>query len=101
MNKPVPAYLIANYLVKDPALLGTYVAQAAPVLQRFGGKIIALNPQVAPLEGNPQPSFIIIQFPSLADAKGFYESPEYAPVKPLRLHATANGFLFILEGLPA
>ncbi len=100
MKKTTPAYLIANYNVKDPALLGTYVAKAGPLVHRFGGKIIAINPQVTPLEGQPASSFVIIEFPTLTDAEGFYQCPEYAPVKAIRLDATEKGFLFIVEGLP-
>lgn len=101
MKKATPAYLVGNYLVQDPALLGSYAAKATPIVQRHGGKIIAFNQNVSASEGTAQPTFILIEFPSLADAQGFYDDPEYAPVKPLRLKATTNGVLFITEGVPA
>ncbi len=101
MKKPAPAYLVGNYRVQDSALLGSYAAKATPIVQRHGGKIIAFNQNVSAAEGPAQPVFILIEFPSLADAQGFYNDPEYAPVKPLRLQATTNGMLFITEGLPS
>ena len=41
---------------------------------------------------------VLIQFPSMTSAHNFLESPEYAPVKEMRL-ANANTTLVVLEGL--
>jgi len=42
-----------------------------------------------------KPTFpVIVEFPTLEDAKRWYESGEYRPLKALRLaSARANGFL--------
>ena len=40
---------------------------------------------------------VLLKFPSVAQAKGFVDSPEYAPVKQMRLD-NSTGTLVIVEG---
>ena len=50
------------------------------------------------LEGEPWAHrLVIIQFPDLAAAQGFYDSPEYQEIIPLRTRAS-DGALLIVEG---
>jgi uncharacterized protein (DUF1330 family) len=39
----------------------------------------------------------MIEFPSMEAARRFYDSPEYEPVKPLRL-ASASSDIVLVEG---
>ena len=41
---------------------------------------------------------VLIKFPSMKAAHGFLDSPDYAPVKDIRL-ANSNTTLMVLEGL--
>jgi uncharacterized protein (DUF1330 family) len=50
------------------------------------------------LEGNSNfKRLIVLEFPSLAEAQRFYDSPEYAPVLKLRL-ANASGDVVLVDG---
>ena len=40
---------------------------------------------------------VLLKFPSVAQAKAFVDSPEYAPVKQMRLD-NSTGTLVIVEG---
>jgi uncharacterized protein (DUF1330 family) len=53
------------------------------------------------MEGDWQPNrLVVIAFPSMADAQAFYDSPEYGPVKDLRLRSS-NGSVVIVDGMPS
>lgn len=93
-------YMIANYDVHDQAGYQQYLAAATPeLLAKFGGKVIVFNLDSTAIEGKPQSVIAIAEFPSLADAQAFYNSPEYTAARQFRL-ASAEGTLIITEGLP-
>ena len=51
------------------------------------------------LEGDWHPErVVVLEFPSLEQARKFYDSPEYGPLKALRLRA-AKSKLLLVEGL--
>ena len=51
------------------------------------------------LEGDWHPKrVVVLEFPSPEQAKKFYDSPEYGPLKALRLRA-AKSKLLLVEGL--
>ena len=59
----------------------------------------ALEACVQALEGSWTPGrLVILEFPSLAKAREWWDSPEYAPARALR-QATSRGSLVVLEGL--
>lgn len=95
-----PAYLVGNFTVNDPVLMAEYSRKAGPLVQKHGGRMILTSDALKPVEGNAQPVLVIIQFPDMEKAKAFYHSEEYAPVKQLRIQATAGGFLTFTPGLP-
>jgi uncharacterized protein (DUF1330 family) len=41
---------------------------------------------------------VIVEFPDMAAARGFYDSPEYRAILPLRL-AASRGRLYLVEGV--
>ena len=50
------------------------------------------------LEGDWQPKrLIVLEFPSVVNAKQFYDSEEYGPLKALRIKAT-NSKMVLVEG---
>lgn len=85
----MPAYcLFENLEIHDPAPLEAYKARVAPLVQRHGGRYIVLGGDARRVEGDWAPSYLVmIEFPDLAHATQWYESPEYAEVKQLRLAA--------------
>lgn len=93
-------YMIANYDVHDQAGYQQYLAAATPeLLAKFGGHVIVFNLDSTAVEGKPRSVIAIAEFPSLADAQAFYNSPEYTAARQFRL-ASAEGTLIITEGLP-
>lgn len=92
------AYAIAEQIVHDPAKFDTYRKAVAPLIERFGGKYLN-NGVTRVLDGKTwQPErVIIIEFPDKAALDGWYNSPEYQPMKKLRDEA-ATVMLIALEG---
>jgi len=92
------AYLIANVDVHDPAAYEAYRSRTGAIVARHGGRFIVRGGKVHVLEGDPiVHRLVIIEFPDLAAAHGFYDSPEYQEIIPLRTQVS-NGALLIVEG---
>jgi uncharacterized protein (DUF1330 family) len=97
---PMPAYcLFENLEIHDLAQLEAYKSRVGPLVQRHGGRYVVLGGNARRVEGDWAPAYLVmIEFPDLARATQWYESPEYADVKRLRLAAGRfNGV--IVEGL--
>lgn len=93
-------YMIANYDINDQAGYQQYLDATTPqLLAKFGGRVIVFNLDSTAVEGKPHSVIAIAEFPSLADAQRFYNSPEYTAARQFRL-ASAVGTLIITDGLP-
>jgi uncharacterized protein (DUF1330 family) len=91
-------YLIANLSIHDPNAFEEYRKQVAPLVTRFKGRYLVRGGELRRLEGNGNLNrLVVLEFPSLADAQRFYDSPEYAPVLKLRL-ASASGDVVLVDG---
>jgi uncharacterized protein (DUF1330 family) len=92
------AYVIAAETVKDEAMFDEYRKQVPATLAPYGGKFIVRGGKVTVHEGAwPHPRTVVIEFPSRAQAEGWYKSAEYQKIIPLRLKSSA-GNLIIADG---
>ena len=95
----MPAYFIAQYVVKDPKLYREYQTGAGPTIQKAGGEVVAFDVAAETVEGAPPgPQTVIVKFPSTEAAKAWYQSPEYQAVVGKRLAAT-QGFAIISQSM--
>ena len=91
------AYFIFNNRVTDPDGMAEYIPKAMETLAPFDPEILVLDEQAQVLEGAPDyPRMVVIKFKSRGDAEAWYNSPEYAEVRPLRMAAT-EGVGFLLD----
>lgn len=98
----MPAYLIVNYKVEDPALYGEYAKAAGPVL-KMGSEcqLVALDPATERLEGESAGhQTVVLKFESKEKARELYRSKGYQEVIGKRLAATSQHFAVLVEGLP-
>jgi uncharacterized protein (DUF1330 family) len=96
----MPAYLIADVTVTDPERYPDYVRLVPATLEPFGGRFIVRGGQTEIAEGDWQPQrLVIIEFPSLEQAKAWYHSDEYAPAKELR-QRYSDGRIVFADGVP-
>ena len=91
-------YLVGEIDVHDMDTYRTYAAQAPAILARHGGKYLARGGQTVSYEGAaPASRFVIVEFPTVAAARAFYESPEYRAASQIRQKAS-NSRMFLAEG---
>ena len=94
----MPAYLIANIRVTDPAKFAEYREAVAPLIARFGGRYRVRGGAVTPVEGEPGlDRVVVLEFDTMAALQAFYFSADYAPLIALRQAATVS-HLALVEG---
>lgn len=95
------AYLIAQLKVTDPDAFERYRTKVPDVIERYGGRYLVRGGATDVLEGAlPMPRLVVIAFPSMADAKRFYDSPDYQDIIGLRT-AASEGVVTLVEGVAA
>ncbi len=95
----MPAYVIVDIDVTDPVLYEPYKKMAAPTVAAYGGKYLARGGKNEVLEGDWQPKrLVILEFPSVAQAKAWVDSPEYRPAREMR-HKAATSRMVVIEGV--
>jgi uncharacterized protein (DUF1330 family) len=93
------AYVVVQVEVKDPVRYESYKKLVPASLEKYGGRFVVRGGQVHVMEGTWAPKrFVLVEFPSVEQAKAWWASPEYAEAKALR-QATAESQLIIVEGL--
>lgn len=91
-------YIVVNLDVHDPELFEKYRAQAPAIIAAHGGRYIIRGARPDHVEGKlPLKRLVVLEFPSVEAARGFYDSPEYQPVKKLRTDS-AKSDIAIIEG---
>ena len=95
----MPAYVIVDITVTDPAGYEEYKKLAPPAVEAYGGKYLARGGKVQTLEGDWSPTrLVILEFESAERAKQWLESPEYSAGRQLR-HRTAASNMVVIEGV--
>jgi len=92
-------YMIANYQINDQAGFQQYLNAAGSLVAQYSGRVIVFNLNATAVEGSPKSVMAIAEFPTVEDARRFYNSPEYTAAKRFRI-ASTEGAVIITEGLP-
>lgn len=93
------AYVIANIDSRGAAPDPGVRSLGGESIKRYRGRFLVRGGQAELREGDWTPHrILVVEFPTMADAIAWYESPEYAPVKALRLANSSSDVLFV-EGL--
>lgn len=94
----MPACLVAQIEVTDPALYADYRAQVGATVSAHGGRFVVRGGESTALEGKvPWSRLIVIEFPSMEALQAWYHSPEYAPLIEMRKRC-ARGDLVAVQG---
>ena len=94
----MPAYVIADVQVTDPIGFEAYKNAVRPVVEACGGTFIARGGAIEVLDGDWKPSRLtVLKFDSVAQAKAWYDSPDYRPLRDIRSRTTKTNIL-IVEG---
>ncbi len=88
------AYVIVTETVSDQATFDAYRKQVPATLAPFSGKFLVRGGKVTIHEGKwPHPITVVIEFPSRAQAEGWYNSDAYQKIIGLRLKSSAGDFI--------
>jgi len=92
------AFVILDIEVTDPQGYKEYTTLAPDTVKLYGGKYIARGGANETLEGEWHAKrLVILEFPSIAQAKNWLNSSEYAPARALR-HQYAHTNMVVVEG---
>ena len=93
----MPAYFWVDIReIKDATKMEDYRRRVRMVVEKFGGRYLVIGGPFQVVEGSYQPVFpVMVEFPSLEQARRWYDSEEYRDLKELRLAATAGNAFFM------
>ena len=95
----MPAYVVIEIEVHDPATYEQYKLLAPPAIAAYGGRYLARGGRTATLEGDWSPKrLVILEFDSVDRAQAWWASPEYAEAKALR-QSCSSAKMVVVEGL--
>ncbi|GLX38204.1 hypothetical protein Sros01_42770 [Streptomyces roseochromogenus] len=95
----MPAYGFAHLTSRrNHADVIQYLQRIQATLDPFAGRFVIHGPPAEVIEGSWRGSMVLIEFPSLAEARAWYDSPAYQTILHLRTdHIKGN--LLLIEGV--
>lgn len=76
-----------------------YGELVVPQIREFGGEVLMARGKVDVLEGEWEPMAItILRFDTMEELMAWYESPEYAPLKQMRLESNIGDIITVDGG---
>lgn len=97
----MPAYAIGYLNVRDSSWVEEYGPKTAALIEKHGGRYaVRGGAKFERLEGSGDSpdTIVVLEFPSMAQAKAWYNDPEYAPLIKLRQTGSDIDF-FVVEGV--
>lgn len=93
------AYLIARVEVTNPDAYEEYKKLAAAAIEKYEGRYLARGGPMETLEGDEETRrVVIVVFPTIEQAKSFYDSSEYQKAKAARKDAAVGQFI-VIDGI--
>ncbi len=79
------AYMVVDARSSDPERMAEYRRLAQLAVEHYGGRYLVRGAPYETLEGNWHPQrLVVLEFPSMAAARTFYDSPEYLAAREAR-----------------
>ena len=96
----MPAYAIGRLQIRDRAWMEQYGASVPSIIAKHGGRYLVRGGRMDRLEGDTAlpSSIVVIEFPTMAAARAYYDDPDYAPFIELRKAGSDLDFVLV-EGL--
>jgi len=90
-------YVLGEIEVTDPKHYDEYRGQVQATIDKYGGRFLVRGGKAEAFEGVPPKRLVVLEFPSVDQARKWYSSPEYAPLITLRQKGS-RGRLLLVEG---
>ena len=96
----MPAYLVGGVDVSDPAWVAEYGPKVEALVEKHGGRYLVRGGEMDVVEGTTPAArvMVVIEFPSLENARAWYNDPEYAPLIKLR-QTGSEADIVLVDGL--
>ena len=94
------AYVLVDTKISNSENYEMYKIKAKPIAEKFGGKYLTRGGDMDIVQNDlwSPTRLVLVEFPSIDNARAFHDSKDYADVKKIRLE-NAESTLVILEGL--
>jgi uncharacterized protein (DUF1330 family) len=93
------AYIVVEMNITDMEQYKKYMAEAPAVVAQYGGEYLVRGGRHDVFEGNWKPARLaVLRFPSMEQARAFYDSKDYQAVRAKRLGATEFFDMVCVEG---
>lgn len=94
----MPCYTVGHITVTDMDGYQEYAAQVPATIAKHGGRYLVRGGPATDVEGKmPHDRHVVLEWPDRATAEGWYTSPEYQAILPIRL-ANSTGVMTIVDG---
>jgi uncharacterized protein (DUF1330 family) len=95
----MPAYIVVQVDVTDPVRYEDYKRLVPASLAKYGGRFLVRGGTTETLEGTWAPRrFVLVEFPTVEQAKAWWASSDYAQAKALR-QATSHTEMIVVSGV--
>jgi uncharacterized protein (DUF1330 family) len=95
-------YVIVEMKISDPERYKQYMAAAPASIAAAGGEYLVRGGRHESLEGDWQPARLaVLRFPSLAQARAWYDGELYRAARAKRAGATEYFNMVVVEGYEA
>ena len=84
--------------IENMEILKKYAVKATEAIGKYSGKFIVRGGKNITLEGNESPRIVVVEFPSVENAKKCYNSDEYQEAHNI-LKGSVKRNLQIIEGV--
>ena len=98
----MPVYIVASIRITDRSEYDKYQAGFMDIFVKYSGELLAVSdaPNVEVIEGDwPFTRADLLRFPDEAEARRWYQSPEYRELSKHRWSAS-TGTVIAFEGFP-
>jgi uncharacterized protein (DUF1330 family) len=102
-DKIMPAYIAFLIDIHDHAAFTGYARAVAPTYPSYGGGVALRGPIVEVIEGSLKVEhdtrLVVVEFPSLEQARAWWESEEYRALVKLRESPVSDSRAFLVDGI--
>jgi uncharacterized protein (DUF1330 family) len=96
----MPAYAIAHLQEAAPhPEIAEYIERVTATFEPYGGRFLVHAAQHEVKEGTWPGHVVVIEFPGIAEARAWWDSPAYREIAPLRFRRI-KGDVILVEGVP-